>query len=112
MLAHAGHPPTPHDIWGAWNADPVLLVGLALAGWAYGRGAAGRSGEVGAWRKRCFAGAMVAVAVALVSPLDALSGAHGERDPAGTMAFAGFLLSLFFVVAVLIVGLPALVLEC
>ncbi len=75
MLAHAGHLPAPHDIWGAWNVDPVLVVGLALAGWAYRRGAAGRSDHVGAWRGRCFAGAMVAVAVALVSPLDALSGA-------------------------------------
>ena len=41
-----------------------------------------------------------------------LSGPHQERDRGGTLAFAGFLLSLFSFVAVLFVGLPALVLEC
>ena len=41
-----------------------------------------------------------------------LSGAHADRDRGGTLAFAGFLLSLFSFVAVLFVGLPALVLEC
>ena len=75
MLAHAAQPPAPHDIWGAWNLDPVLVVGLAFAALAYRRGATARSGQIGAWRARCFAGALAAVGVALVSPLDALSGA-------------------------------------
>ena len=41
-----------------------------------------------------------------------LAGAHADRDRGGTLALAGFLLSLFSLVAVLFVGLPALVLEC
>ena len=41
-----------------------------------------------------------------------LSGPHDDRDRGGTLAFAGFLLSLFSFVGVLFVGLPALVLEC
>jgi hypothetical protein len=41
-----------------------------------------------------------------------LSGSHQDRDRGGTLAFAGFLLSLFSLVAVLFVGLPAVVLEC
>ena len=41
-----------------------------------------------------------------------LSGGLAERDRGGTLAFAGFLLSLGSFVAVLFVGLPAFVLEC
>jgi hypothetical protein len=39
-----------------------------------------------------------------------LAGGHADRDRGGTLAFAGFLLSLLSAVAVLFVGLPALVL--
>jgi putative membrane protein len=76
ILAHAGQPPAPHDLWGAWNLDPVLLAGLALAAWAYRRGQTGGPPRtVDTWRARCFAGALAALGVALVSPLDALAGA-------------------------------------
>ncbi len=40
------------------------------------------------------------------------SGGHAERDREGTVAFGGLLLALFSFVAVLFVGLPALVLGC
>jgi putative membrane protein len=76
ILAHPGQPPAPHDLWSAWNLDPVLLAGLLLAGWAYRRGQPGGPRRPGdAWRARCFALALAALAVALVSPLDAVSGA-------------------------------------
>jgi cytochrome c oxidase assembly factor CtaG len=76
MLAHAGQPLAPHDLWGAWNFDPLLVASLLLAVWAYRRGVRSRRRpSVDAWRAHCFTGAMGAVAVALVSPLDALSGA-------------------------------------
>jgi hypothetical protein len=39
-----------------------------------------------------------------------LAGAHQDRDRGGTLAFAGFLLSLLSVVTILFVGLPALAL--
>jgi putative membrane protein len=74
VLAHAGQPPEPHDLWGAWNLDPALLLGLALAVLAYRAGRArGPRREVDAFRARCFAGALATIAVALVSPLDAAS---------------------------------------
>ncbi|MGH8929094.1 MAG: cytochrome c oxidase assembly protein [Egibacteraceae bacterium] len=76
VLAHLGQPPEPHDLWAAWSLDPALGIGLFLAVWAYRRGRTGgprRDADI--WRARCFAGALVAVAVALVSPLDALSSA-------------------------------------
>jgi cytochrome c oxidase assembly factor CtaG len=75
-LAHAGRPPEPHDLWGAWNLDPLVLAGLLVAVWAYRRGRIrGRRRDADVWRTRCFAGAVVAIAVALISPLDAMSSA-------------------------------------
>jgi putative membrane protein len=76
ILAHPGQPPAPHDLWGAWNLDPVLLGGLLLAAWAYRRGqTSGPRRPVDTWRVRCFTAALVALVLALLSPLDALSGA-------------------------------------
>jgi cytochrome c oxidase assembly factor CtaG len=76
ILAHPGQPQAPHDLWGAWNLDPVLLGGLLLAAWAYRRGqTSGPRRPVDTWRARCFAAALAALGVALASPLDALSGA-------------------------------------
>ena len=76
ILAHPGQPPAPHDLWGAWNLDPVLLGGFPLAAWAFWRGqTSGPRRPVDTWRARCFTGALVALGLALLSPLDALSGA-------------------------------------
>lgn len=74
LVAHAGAPLAPHDLAGAWNLDPLLLVGLFALTWAYRRGRAPGSRPRDAWRARAFAGAMLALVVALVSPLEALSG--------------------------------------
>jgi putative membrane protein len=75
VLAHTGQALAPHDLWGAWNLDPVLLVGLAAAGWAYRRGVSRRrSSPALTWRDRCFVAGLIALAVALVSPLDAVAG--------------------------------------
>ena len=73
VLAHAGQALQPHDLWGAWNLDPVVLAGLIVTAWLYRRGhVGGRVADVRrAW---CFAGALLAVGVALISPLDAMSG--------------------------------------
>jgi putative membrane protein len=73
LLAHAGRPLAPHDLWSAWTFEPLVVVGLAGAIWLYARGLA-RSTVVDRLRVWCFAGAVLAIAVALVSPLDALSG--------------------------------------
>jgi putative membrane protein len=74
-LAHAGRPVAPHDLWAAWNLDPVLLAAMALAVWLYRRGRAPWSRPVDRWRERAFVGALAVLVVALVSPLEALSDA-------------------------------------
>lgn len=73
MLAHAGQPPMPHDVWAAWNLDVPLIIGLLAVGWAYRRGRA--SAQRDRWRDRAFVGALVVLFVALISPLEAMSGA-------------------------------------
>ena len=76
ILAHPGQPPAPHDLWSAWNLHPVLLGGLLLTAWAYWRGqTSGPRRPIDTWRARCFTAALVALGLALLSPLDALSGA-------------------------------------
>ena len=74
-LAHQGLPLAPHDLWGAWSLDPLVVLGLALAGLAYLRGRTPGHREGDVRRARCFAAALGAIAVALVSPLDAMAGA-------------------------------------
>jgi putative membrane protein len=69
-LAHAGEPLAPHDLWRAWNADPLIVLGLVLAAVVYARGHRPGSDH---GRARWFTLALVALAVALLSPLDALS---------------------------------------
>lgn len=85
-------PPVPSAVTLA--ATGVAAAGcLGFAAWGHRRWVAGRHGQ------------------AADAPGEA-SGPVEERDRGGTLAFAGFFLSLFFFVAVLFVGLPALVFEC
>lgn len=76
--AHGDLPPAPHDLWSAWVLDPYVLVPLALAAFAYGRGIhalwrrAGIGRGVGRWEAGAFAGGMAALFFSLVWPLDAL----------------------------------------
>ena len=70
LLAHGGPPPAPGDAWNAWNLDPVLLAGLLLAVWLFVRGQ-----PRDAARTTAFVGGVAALVVALVSPLEPISGA-------------------------------------
>jgi cytochrome c oxidase assembly factor CtaG len=77
--AHVGRAPEPHDLWSSWSFEPVVMLGLALAVWCYARGvrrlwrAAGVGRGIAPWRVACFAGGVLAVAVALLSPIDAVA---------------------------------------
>ena len=76
LLAHAGPPPTPGELWSAWNLDPLVLLPLLAMGWTYWRGwtALHRRRSDG-WRPWGFTLGLLALGVALLSPLDALSSA-------------------------------------
>lgn len=71
VLAHAGEPLQPHDAWGAWNLDPVVLLLLAAATYSYVLG--WRAATDTPARRAAFAGGMAAIAAALVSPLEAVA---------------------------------------
>lgn len=68
----------PDDLWRSWNFAPGVLAGLALAVGAYAVGLArlwrdvGPGRVVSRWRAGAYAAGILALAVALVSPLDAL----------------------------------------
>jgi putative membrane protein len=76
--AHSGGPLSPHDIWSAWNWDPFILSGIVLTSYLYFRGLrrlwrqAGTGRGVACWQAATFAGGLLAVFVAVISPVDAL----------------------------------------
>jgi putative membrane protein len=77
-VAHAGGPLAPADLWHAWNPEPAVLAGLAIAAAAYGLGARrlwrGGPGAPAGPQAAAFAAGLAVVALALVSPLDTLAG--------------------------------------
>lgn len=74
-LAHAGRPVAPHDVWSSWNLDPLLVLLLIGALWLHRGGRARGPRPQDVWRHRAFVGAIVVLAVALLSPLEVTSGA-------------------------------------
>lgn len=74
LIAHAGEPLAPHDLWRAWDFDPPLLLGVLVLGWAYWRGRVRTAGrDCDTRRAWWFTAALVTIVTALVSPLDAMS---------------------------------------
>lgn len=66
-------------MWSAWSWEPEILLGLALAAWGYARGVsalwqrAGFGRGIHYWRAFAFAAGLLALFVALISPLNDLS---------------------------------------
>lgn len=71
VVAHSGEPLRPHDVWSAWQFDPLVIAGLVAVAALHWRGWRPADGAARAWT--WWAG-WVALVLALVSPLDALSG--------------------------------------
>jgi putative membrane protein len=73
-LAHDGGHLQPQELWTAWNTDALIVIGLLALAWTYLRGR-GRTPARGTarWRPYWFWVGLLALAVALLSPLDALS---------------------------------------
>lgn len=109
VLAHAGEPVAPHEIWGAWNLDAVVLlpvVGLCvLAISSRVRGGTARSAKL-------LAAAAVGLGVALVSPIDAaadsLASAHMIQHLLLTLVVGPLIAAARPGTAVLRAGPPAL----
>jgi putative membrane protein len=71
LIAHLAPPIAPDELWRAWSLDIVAWVGLLGALVLHTRGRRGLRRH--RWRHRAFVAGVVALALALVSPLDALS---------------------------------------
>ena len=113
--AHGGAPPAPHDLWTAWNWQPIILLGMALSAILYARGVyvfwrrAGPNRGIRSWQVAAFATGFVALFAALIWPLDAL----GDALFAGHMAqhvvlvvVAGPLLVLGYPLLAFLMALP------
>lgn len=79
-LAHAGEAHGAIDLWRAYSLElyvvlPMLLI-AAIYGFGLARlwGRAGRGRGIETWRAGCFAGAMLALTLALIWPFDVLGG--------------------------------------
>jgi len=79
VRTHGEPPLSPHDLWSAWNIEPSILIPIALTALIYSWGMRNvwqRAGAGHGINKRhysSFLGALLALFVAFVSPLDALS---------------------------------------
>lgn len=77
-FGHGGPPPSPNEAWSAWNWDLWLLGGLAAAAGLYLRGVlrlwrrAGAYRGIPRWRVVAYLSGLLALFVALISPVDAL----------------------------------------
>ena len=67
VLLHLGHQVS----WSAWHFDPVIIAGLFFGAVSYAYGMHELRVRWSWWRTACFYTGMVAVFIALVSPLDA-----------------------------------------
>jgi cytochrome c oxidase assembly factor CtaG len=79
--AHPGGALAPHDLWHTWTLAPAVTLGLTFGAASYWMGIhaiwnrAGHGRVVPRWRAAAFAGALVALVVALISPVDQLGSA-------------------------------------
>jgi len=72
--AHVGPPIDPSDLWTSWNLDPAVWLVLFTVGAVYVETwRHGRHGRRSRAQRRLFVAGMLVVAIALVSPLDAMT---------------------------------------
>jgi putative membrane protein len=106
-------PATWSQLWGAWSRNPLIWVSLAGAALAYHRGCTGigrRSRQTDRSRHILFGLGLLSVAIALVSPLDALSSALASAHMVQHLMLtvvAAPLLAASAPVTFLLRGLPA-----
>jgi putative membrane protein len=80
ILLHAGAPLEPHDLAQAWSFEPIVITALGVSAFLYYRGSAAmlarttRASPVVRQSRLWFTLGMIALIVALVSPLHQLGG--------------------------------------
>ncbi len=76
VIGHDG-PIVPAEAWTSWNLDPLIWSALVVAGGGYWWASA-RCRRTDPWPARWFAAGLAVAAVALLSPLDAMSASLGS----------------------------------
>lgn len=61
-------------LWTRWSLDPLVLGALVAAAWLWHEGGTGAREHDERWRGVAFGAGLLAIAVALVSPVEALAG--------------------------------------
>lgn len=80
-LAHTRERPVPETLWQSWNLDVPVLATLVVATWLYLRGVnalwsrGGTGVGIARWQVAAYASGILAMVVAIISPLDALGAA-------------------------------------
>ncbi|GJG89599.1 hypothetical protein tb265_47800 [Gemmatimonadetes bacterium T265] len=106
--AHPGLAPEPHDLWRTWPASPGVVAGLGVGALWYATGVrrawarAGVGRGIARWRAWAYAAGVATVALALVTPLDAVA------DALFTAHMGQHLLLILVAAPLLAAGLPAL----
>ncbi len=102
-LAHSGEPCGPYTLGMFWEWDPLIVGGMALTSVLYARGTRvlWRRGDVHPWRILAFTGGIVALFVALVSPL------HGMSESLFSAHMAQHMLLTVVAAPLLVLGAPA-----
>lgn len=104
---HTGQPAAPHDVWQAWEVEPLVLAGALTAAWLYATGH--RRSAADSVQGRAFAAGLGAVVAALASPLDVVAGSLASAHMVQHMLLtvvAGPLLASSRPVATILHGLP------
>jgi putative membrane protein len=79
--AHIASDAPSHHLWKGWSSEWWLWILIGAAGWLYARGvsrlwrAAATDAGIARWQAASFAAGWLMLALALLSPLDALGGA-------------------------------------
>lgn len=106
----AAHDPPigPEEVWSAWSWDPWILGALGLAVVLYSTGLvrlwrrAGRGRGIPRWRAACYYGGLVALFVALVSPI------HAAGEALFSLHMVQHLLLMTVAAPLLVLGRPML----
>ena len=107
-FAHGARPASPGQVASAWTLDWGVVVSSIAAGMVYFMGVdalwnrAGKGRGIRRWEAACFVAGLLTLALALISPLDAMS------DVLFSAHMAQHMLLIFVSAPLLVLGRPAI----